>query len=207
MPANISEFRSVIFNRQGLSKLDRFRLRMPIPATLAAMQLSQGTIQDTNRFMEFFCNTTDLPGVALATENITRYGYGSFEKKPHFAIFNDVMLTFLNDSKSQNLQYFQQWMASIVDFKFPPNQTVAGGTNETGAGMFELNYKRDYAVDASLTLLNDHDDEMYIIVMRDFFPTMIPETKMAWETTNQFFQLVVMFSFTDWYLDRPEALQ
>jgi len=205
-PANIEAFRSTVFQYGGLLKLDRFRLRFPPPPSMANFEFADqaSTVHDATRFMEFFCNTADLPGVGLATRNVTRYGYGAFEKKPVFPIFNDVMLTFITDAGATNLQYFQQWIASTVNYKF--NNTIVSSPSALGYDVYEVTYKEQYAVDAELTLFDDNDNAVYTVAMRDFFPCMIPETKLAWETVNQFMTIVVMFCFTDMYFVRPEGL-
>jgi hypothetical protein len=210
MPANISDFRAIMFDYKGPAKLDRFNLRFPVPPCLG------DTVSNDNvplglagRFMEFFCNSADIPGVGLATRNIVRYGYGASEKKPVFPVFNDVWMQFLNDSGSINLSFFQTWLTSICQSQFfstiegspRPIQAFQGQKNNTD--VYELTYKEDYAVDAQLRLYDAHDQEKYIIVMRDFFPVLIPETKLSWDNVNSVFQLVVMFSYTDWYLMKP----
>jgi hypothetical protein len=205
MPNNIAEFRAVVFDYGGLQGLDRFQLRFPLPPSLSQFEVADQstTMNDAVRFMEFFCNTADLPGVGVATRNIVRYGYGASEKKPVFPVFNDVMLTFYNDNSDVNLQVFQQWMASIVNYKF--NRSIIDSQSALGYDVYDLTYKAEYAVDAQLTLFDEHGTPQYTVAMRDFYPIMIPETKLAWESSNQFMQIVVMFTFTDMYLVRPDG--
>jgi hypothetical protein len=211
MPANISDFRAIMFDYEGPSKLDRFNLRFPVPPCIRnAVSNDKVPLLQAGRFMEFFCNSADLPGMGLATRNIVRYGYGASEKKPVFPVFNDVWMQFLNDSGSINLTFFQTWLTSIcqsqfystIEGSFIPIPAFQGQENRTDA--YEVIYKEDYAVDAQLRLYDTHDEEQYVIVLRDFFPVLIPETKLSWDNVNSVFQLVVMFSYTDWFLMKPK---
>ncbi len=148
--------------------------------------------------MDFFCNTSQLPGVALATRPVTRYGFGASEKKPVFPVFNDLLMTFYNDSGSVNLQFFQDWLNSISNFQF--YNTINDSNNpSTGQQIYELSYKQDYAVEAELHLYDVAGNVQYVVAMRDFFPVMIPEIIMSWENVSQFMQISVMFTFTDFY--------
>jgi hypothetical protein len=210
MPANISDFRAIMFDYEGPAKLDRFKLRFPVPPCITNAGYDGIPFPQAGRFMEMFCNSVDLPGMGLATRNIVRYGYGASEKKPVFPIFNDVWMQFLNDAGSINLVFFETWMTSICQSQFfstiqgsnIPIAAFQGGTNRSQ--VYELTYKEDYAVDAVLTLYDTHDKERFNIVLRDFFPVMLPEVKMSWDNVNAVFHFVVMFSYTDWSLQKPE---
>lgn len=210
MPANISDFRAIMFDYQGPAKLDRFNLRFPVPPCITNAKTAESIpMSEAGRFMELFCNSVDLPGMGLATRNIVRYGYGASEKKPVFPMFNDVWMQFLNDSASVNLTFFQTWITSINQSQFYntinesslPIPAFQGQKNRTD--IYELSYKEDYAVEAQLRMYDAHDTERYVIHLRDFYPTVIPETKLAWDNVNSVFQLIVMFTFTDWYMMPP----
>jgi hypothetical protein len=189
---NISEFRSTVIAAKGFQRTNRFRVRLPVPPILAQT--------DATRYLEYYCNTADLPGVALATRPIVRYGYGSHEKKPVFSLFNDIMLTFLNDTGNENLIFFQTWMQSINNFRF--DKTIAD-TNR-GSAVYELSYKEEYVVDAEISLIDTHGDIQYTMRFHDFYPIGIAETKMQWEPTPTMMSIVVMFTFVDWWIDTTE---
>ena len=201
---NINEFRSVINHYKGFQKLDRYKLRFAVPPCLEGYLGSGGTKEpplETVRFIEFFINMADLPGLGLATRPINRYGYGVSEKKPAFAVFTDIMLNILIDGKSTHLEFFHHWISAIFNFQF--FNTITSSiqvVKEKVVDVYEVTYKKDYAVEAFITLYDVHGKETYTLVFRDFFPTLIPETKVAWEQTQNIINLVVMFSFTDWYI-------
>ncbi len=183
---DISQFRAVIYQGNGLQKISKYRVRFPPPPF--------AQINDV-RYLEFYCNMADLPGVQLATRPIVRYGYGTSEKKPMFAAFNDCMMNFYADGNAHNLGFFHDWLIFINNFQMP--QTILNGNNFSG--VYELAYKSEYAVDAEVALFEEDGTESYVIMMRDFFPTVIPETKLSWEQGG-IMNIIVMFSFTDWYL-------
>lgn len=173
----------------------------PIPAGLQGNQESvngQGVL-DTVRYMEYWTNTTDLPGVSLLTRPINRYGYGGSEKKPIVPIFNDIMMTFYNDSGSVNLQFFHDWFKLVSNFNLKDGVNSTFDTQNYKTAPWELSYKGDYTVDPEIILYDIAGDPQYTIKMRELYPISIPETKMVWEPQPTIMQIVVMFTYYDWY--------
>jgi hypothetical protein len=200
MISNIARFRAEADARKGFQRLNRFRLKIATPPGLLNQRSvnAQQPALVTASHLEFWGMAADLPGVALTTRSIVRYGYGASEKKPSAPSFNDVVAYFYNDQNSINLNFFQDWLNYIVDFDM--SQSI------TRNGVYEVQYKKNYAVDAEFTLVDNTGNDTYTIVMRDLFPTAIPETKFSMDPAPTMMMVVVMFSFTDWSIKRNQRL-
>lgn len=200
---NIAQFRSIVDGYNGFQKLNRYRIRIPPALGLMGQTslVNNYPVRGTLTYLEYFCNTVDLPGVALITRQINRYGYGPLEKKPIAPLFNDIMMTFYNDGINANLNLFHDWFKLISNFNMSHGIT---STTPRGVDVYELHYKIDYAVDAEITLFDNAGRALYTMVMRDFYPIMIPDTKMSMEPQPTVMQIVVNFTYMDWYLKKPE---
>jgi len=142
---------------------------------------------------------TDLPGVAMATRPVIRYGYGVSEKKPMFPAFSDIMMNFYADGNQVNLKFFHEWMNCICNFDF--SGTIQSTRKVTGidTNLYEVAYADEYKVDTVVSLWEEDGKESYRMTLRDCFPSAIPETKLSSEQ-GQIMQIIVNFSFTDWFL-------
>lgn len=203
MTFNIAQFRAYAYQAQGFQRLNRFKVVFPIPAGLNGNQVSVSgqNVVDTVRYMEFWTNTVDVPGISLITRPVNRYGFGGIEKKPVATAFQDVMMTFYNDGNNNNLQFFHDWMRLIND------NDLSQGINAPGAvtSPWEVAYKGEYTVDPEITLYDIAGDPIYTIHLREAYPTDIPHTKMMWEPQPNIMQIVVMFTYFDWYhLTQPD---
>ena len=63
------------------------------------------------------CDSAILPGIDLLTnDNIRRYGYGPVESAAHGVQFGQARFTWMVDSRGKILNFFNDWMSSIVNF-------------------------------------------------------------------------------------------
>lgn len=204
MAFEINTFRSVV---RGFQKLEHYRVRFPYPSLMLSDTYQTGT-KNTVPFLEFLSDTVILPGVAMGTRPINRYGYGPSEKKPVFPQFSEVMMTFYADQEADILTFFQAWMNSIFNFNMqggisnlatqntPSIPYVAAG----GQDAYEVSYKDDYAVDAWLTLLDNSENVIHTTYLRQCYPIHIADTQLGWGLTNDVMRVSVYFAFNDWYI-------
>lgn len=195
---NIADFRAKLGEVNGLAKLNKYRVRFPIPNKLFG-QTQEGqdrSVSDIVQYMEYFTNSVDLPGTQLITNVVSRYGYGPVEKKPVAPLFNDVMMEFFNDGKSSHLGFFQGWINLITNFNMSDGIS-AKGFNNMDVG--ELSYKWEYAVDCEIDLYDNSGERIHTTVLRDCYPNMIADTKLSADPQPTFMKLVVQFNYFDWY--------
>lgn len=176
------------------------------PGLLAQQQALNGQMAlDTVRYFEFFCESTDLPGISLLTRPITRYGYGASQKKPSSPIFQDIMMVFNNDSQNVNLQFFQAWFGLISQFNLSQGVNSTVTTNNISTGCWEIAYLGEYAIDPIITLYDTAGDTQYSITLRQCYPILMPHTKLSWENGQSVMKIQVMMTYFDWFLTDPNT--
>lgn len=201
---NINDFRSNTGN--GFQKLEHYRIRFPIPILLNTPG-SLNFTTNTLRSLEYYADSVDLAGVNLATRQIVRYGYGTSEKKPIAATFNDLMVTFYSDANGDNLLFFRTWLNAIANFNMSKGIQDPSVTENVGIVSYELEYKDNYAVDAWLTQFDISGNITSSMTLRELYPVHITETKLGYALTQDIMRITVIFAITDWYngsVDSPQ---
>lgn len=184
----------------GLLKTSRYRVVFAIPPVFG--YLSTGSeLYNTTRYLEYYADSVDFPGVGLLAHEVLRYGYGATEKKPIAPTFQDVMITFYNDSQGMNFNFFDQWMACITNFNMSGG--ISGGT--TAAEPYELFYKDDYAVTGWVTTIDTNGNDVATYAYRQMYPINIPNMKLGWSLIQDVQRVTVFFTFMDKYLDTTQA--
>lgn len=196
---NVNTFRANINKNGGLLKNNKFLVRMYSPQGFNSSQEAQ-TLSQTARFMEFWCESVNIPGVSLNVNEVRRYGYGTIEKKPYASLNNDITMSFLGDAQGSVWTYFQQWLRLIVNYDMRRGINAATGIAD-GQSPFELTYKEDYAVDIYLYVYNDMGDEILRIVLREAYPIFVGDIQLNWGDTNSLMRVPVTFTVFDWYND------
>lgn len=182
----ISGFRSTINNLSGLQRPNHFYVTIPNPRIL------QGDIGPI--LLPFLTESCNLPGVQLATSDIRRYGYGPIEKKPYAPIFVDQQMSFLGDASGTVHKFFYKWMNGIVKYdEFPQGRK---GYNDVRP--FEVEYKRQYAVDITISAIDEVDRKIMEIKLYDAFPVALGDVNMGWGNNDSYVTFPVTFSYYKW---------
>lgn len=199
---NVNTFRSNITKNNGLLKNNKFMVRMFAPKGFQSSQRAQ-ELTETARYMEFWCESANIPGVSLNVNEIRRYGYGTIEKKPYASLNNDINMSFLGDAKGAIWTYFQQWLRLIVNYDMRKGIIAETGMMP-GQSPFLMSYKDDYAVDIYLYVFDDRNNEILTIVLRDAYPIFVGDVQLNWGDTNSLMRIPVTFTVYDWYNDKIE---
>lgn len=203
MAFNVNGFRSEINKQNGILKNNKFYVRMPVPRGLFTSPVSNLS-KNVSRMLEFWCEGVNVPGVSLQTTEVRRYGYGTIEKKPYVSLNNDITLSFIGDGKGEIWTYFQQWMRLIVNYDV--RNGINGQTGLVSGQMpFELSYKDQYGVDATVHVFDDQGNETIRVVLRDAYPIFIGDIQLNWQDTNSLMRIPVTFTVYDWYNDLISA--
>jgi hypothetical protein len=163
------------------------------------------------------CESVVLPTVQLLEEeNIRRYGYGPVEKVPYGVQFNDLTITWLVDKRSELIQFFYQWMNTIVFYETQGNEAMdrAGEVNSEGFGRkgleqyfgYEVGYKDEFT--CPRVRVSVYDRELNTVteyILYDVFPMNIQSQNLAWSQENEVQKLTVTFSFINMVTLTPEA--
>jgi hypothetical protein len=193
---NISTFRSNI-NGSGVMRSNRFLVRIHVPVGMQKSPLLVGTA----KYLEYWCEGVNIPGVSLATNEFRRYGYGNYEKKPYVAVTNEVEMSFISDAGGAIWTFFQQWIRMIVNFDMR-NGINPAASNGVIAGQkpFEIAYKEEYISDIQILVFNDHSSTPeLVIVLREAYPIFVGDIRLNWADVNTIARIPVSLTMYDWY--------
>lgn len=187
---SINNFRSKIAET-GILKDNLFLVNFNLPGTLAGSYDSQRT-----RNLFYYASTAEIPAVSLDLQDVRRYGYGPSESFAVFPAFSPIGITFIVDGRGENRKFFNNWMNSITNFHAPNGMVTSPGL--TKLKPYQVSYKKEYAVELSLTVYDESADKILIYTFRDAFPTSVSGHGLSWDSQNQLMMVTVQFSYTDW---------
>lgn len=196
---DLNNFLATTSKLNGFTRPAYYYIEIPPPPALRS-QANQA------RNLAFLSESTNLPGVALATTDIRRYGYGPIERKPYAPIFVDVNVSFLVDGTGMVQKFFYQWMNSIVKF----DQTVNGSgsvVNGTQINPFEVNYKTQYATDIMITTVDEANNDIVNVRLYDAYPVFMGDIALGWNDTDSIARLPITFTYFNWRIDKVNVGQ
>jgi hypothetical protein len=190
---DLNNFISTVSKLNGFSRPNHFYVEIAPPIVMRDKT-------DDLRTLPFLCESANLPGVALATSEIRRYGYGPTEKKPYAPIFVDTSMTFLVDGSGLIQNFFYKWMNSIVKFDSMPwgNGVQAGGKT---LFPFEVNYKEQYATDIIITTVDDANNDIVTVRLTEAYPIFMGDVSLSWADTDSISRLPITFAYFNWKIE------
>lgn len=194
---DVNEFRSSI--DQSYHRTAHFDMNIGMPNGLRAGENRQN-LTETARKLHFDIEATNLPGVAIGTDENRRFGIGPFSLKPYAPIFDTINVVVRSDSKGNTYEFFQNWMQSIINYDF------SGGIDGTrnNKAVYDVSYKIDYI---SMVEINMYDeaggDPTVKLFLIDAFPIHMGNVALDWHDNN-IVRIPLTFTFANWYLS-PKA--
>lgn len=152
------------------------------------------------RNLAFLCETANLPGVSLATTEIRRYGYGPFERKPFSPTFADITMSFFADASGLVQKFFYKWINGIVKFDELPFGPI-GETQTTKLAPFEVNYKENYKADIIITTVDESNNDIINVRLRDAYPIFMGDINLGWGDTDSISRLPITFTYYNWKIE------
>jgi len=183
MAFNVYDMLGAINAAGGISKASKFFVEITPPPIFPV---------DYNIF--FLCENAVLPGVALGTEEIRMPGYGIAEKRPNNIAFQDMPLTFLNDSNGQVLTFFHQWMQSIYNF----NKSTNPAATAQGLPMNTFAYPKDYYGTINISHFDDAGEQIIQYTLNEAYPLAIADIQVDWGLVDQLVRVPVTFAYSYW---------
>jgi len=177
MTGSIAEFKASF--RTELARPNKFDVFIPIPVGLAPYLT-------VSRALNYRCESTDLPGRAIATT--TQKIYGPEEKFPYQTTFNDINLTFICTDKMEEKNFFDAWLEYI-------NPSVT----------YNFKYKEKYAVNLRINQYDVRNRVSYSVDLVEAFPIGINEMPLDW-SSDGYHKLTVTFAYTKWRNNSVQAL-
>lgn len=171
-------FWSTMDDHGGLAKSCRFAtvIRPQGDYIRAYSQFTQDLI--------YLTEVAEMPGRGFLNIDV-RY-YGPNHKLPFQSSYEDMNLTFLCRTESQERGFFDDWM-SIIN----PIDT------------FDFSYRDDYRAEIDIYQFSEVGDEdrmpeaTYGITLHNAYPLLINPQPVTW-SDDQFQRLVVSFTYTHW---------
>jgi len=220
---NVSQFRAAI-GEDDLLRTNRFLMEFSLPRGL----LGTGGINadrtarvtDTVRYLEYYCEALNTPGLNLEVTEGRKYTYGPMQKRPYVTKFNDLNVTFFDDGESKNWQFFLDWIHMInlsplarTDQAISDGEAISNSLGGSPHYPYELSYRREYITDARILVYGleagpypGHEKPpSRIIYIRDLFPIAISDQALNWTDVNSLLRLTVNFTFLEWY-DLPKEI-
>ena len=214
---NINSFRSEILENDVLPTHSYLVTFSPFRAGFKENEPLTAFVTSKRNTLVLRCENIVLPSPALLEEeNIRRYGYGPVEKVPYGVQFSDVTMTWLVDNESEIVNFFNQWMNTIV-LHNSPNTLMSGLTavrpSDRGLVLgledydpFELGYKDAYTNPiVRIYVYNRQNQTTTTYEMYDVFPLNIQAMNLSWADENETQKLTITFAYTNMRVGAPIA--
>lgn len=136
------------------------------------------------RDLIYLTEVAELPGRGFMNIDV-RY-YGPNHKLPFQTTYEDINLTFLCRTESQERGFFDDWM------------TIINPINS-----FDFNYRDDYRAEIDIYQFSEIGDEddmpeaVYGMTLKNAYPILINPQPVSWGD-DQFQRLIVTFTYTHW---------
>jgi hypothetical protein len=213
---NINSFRSEILENEVLSTHSYLVTFSPFRMGFKENEPLTEFITNKRNTLVLRCENVVLPAPALLEEeNIRRYGYGPVEKVPYGVQFSDVTMTWLVDNRSEIINFFNQWMNTIVLHNSPNTLMNATAVRPSERGLttgldaydpFELGYKDAYTNPiVRIYVYNKQNQTTTTYEMYDVFPLNIQAMNLSWADENETQKLSVTFAYTNMRVGAPQA--
>jgi|SRR5690554_2432273 len=190
--------------KHSLARTNRFQVIIPLPRALQDMVadpesdnergfaeriigtegvkivksfLGGGT--EITRGLDVMVESTDIPGKNLTTTEI-KYN-GDFYKIPYSVVYETQQFMFKCSRDMYEKNIMDEWMNLIFD---PTKHEIA--------------YMDDYATDITINQLNEQDQIVYSVILKDSFPIMCAPMTVSNEDKDTYARLQCQFMYRRW---------
>lgn len=188
MAFNISDFRNSFKNGEPASPTNYEVTVYRKPRILTVTSTNQTpsiSNVDIERDLKYRCITCSMPGKALNTSE--RSTYGPTRKIANSAMYQDVVFSYIVSDNMGELQYFNEWLNSIVY-----------NTEITGASVNDVAYYDDYVGEVFITQYNKSGIPTRKIKLIEAYPIFVNEIPLGWEMNNDYIKIEVTFAYRRW---------
>ena len=199
MPFNVEEFKSRIAFKNSFQRTNKFLVTFAPPRVLL------GRRQETIASMRFWAMTANLPGYAMASNEVRRYTYGPAEKRPFGPAFEDISLGIMSDVRQDNWDLFHTWTQAIIphDMRNGIDSLNTPIGQITRAAPYELEYRENYVTDLNIVAYDESGKATLQVVCREAFPLAVGDIDLSWGDSNNIAVFPVTMTYVDWYYIRP----
>lgn len=142
-------------------------------------EYSKTSNSSLTRYLALQCETTDLPGKTLATQDVKIYG-PTF-KVPYQSQFNDASFTFLCTNDFFERKLFDRWIEAIMP-------------TDTNNMRYAKGEQSRYLCNIKIVQYDEFIRKIFIVELIDAFPIGIAPQNLSWQEDN-FHRLTVQFAY------------
>jgi hypothetical protein len=189
MPFDVREL-STELNLRGVIKPSRFFVTLNLPPVWSddpEVQYYASLCRD----LGLRADRASIPGLAVRTLPVRRYGYGTIDTQPLTPVFDDVQVSFISDAWGDSWMLFNKWIRKITNSDTPRSPEDA----------YELAYKDEYANQVQIQWYSEIGEMAKTIVLNQAYPTGLSEIKLDWGDDQTIARFVVNFSVQDFGVD------
>lgn len=197
MSFNINNFKS---NIQGFGYLpsNKFEVYLRPPDVMLNNAVNnQGTETEVSqiiKLIKFRAEDVKVPGIALQTADVARYGIGTTQKMPFNAQFNEIGLTMLSDGYGDLWRFWHNWIRSIFEFNGTDGASVA---NANRPASYTTGYKDDYSTMMQIIVYDMFGNAINKFNLYEVFPTGMRDIQLDWSDNNNLLRLNVNITFNE----------
>ena len=164
--STISDFKAAVQRNRGFAKANRFAVEITNVPELDI---------ESSRDLSFMCESVSIPGKQITTldyENGTRQPL----KIPTGIIDDDIAITFNLTNNYFVKRAFDAWFNKIIDQQYL------------------LNYIDKYVREVKISQLDENDNEIYIVVLKNAYPFQVAAIELANSSTDTISTVTVTFA-------------
>jgi hypothetical protein len=184
---NISEFKSFLNASGGPARSAHFLVRITPPP---GVRTNSGI---SSQDLTFFCDSAQLPGVSLGTDNVKHAGYGVQEARPYSVLFEPFSCTFIGDSQGQILQYFHNWMKFINNWPIENTGSVV-----TSKIRDTFSYPSDYYTRVQVITYDNTGEEVKQYTLENAYPLTVGSVDVNWNNIDALVSIPMTFQYHSW---------
>ena len=172
---NIQQFVTLIKQKGGVAKMNRFKIKIHLTNDLAPLSVSG----DGGRDMSLLCESISFPN-----KTITSIDYSTYRnsiKIPTGFTNDDVTVVFHLTNDYYIKKIFDLWLNSIVDV-------------DTYFAAYDTKFKTK----VEIFQLDEKDREVYGVELRDAYPISMGAVELDNTATNATQKLTVDFTYNTW---------
>jgi len=211
MAFDIEEFKAYIEDG-GVLQNNKYDVQIVFPAgsPMGRSFLSSATTQGASSSqitddMMFRCINASLPGIALRTTDVNRFGVGVLEKMPFSGNYTDMDLTFLSDRYGDQYSFLYGWINNVFSVTGQVAGSSAGGSvvsNINGNRKFyTTEYKDNYSATIIITVYDNGGDPVLVYTLYKAFPIAINDIPVSWADRDGLLKVTTKITFREWSLD------
>jgi len=208
MAFNIADFRSII-ETGGVLQTNKYDVAIYFNGPMGQFIIndpvgnSGTTAGGQTEDLSYRCISASLPGMAMRTADINRFGIGVSEKMPYSANYTDITLTFLMDRTGATYNFWYTWFNFIFGINGEEtNSNVFGGISSGNprGSFYTAEYKDNYSATIIITVYDNEGNPQITTTLLKAFPVSINDVALNWSDNNNLIKLTTTITFREWVL-------